>query len=103
MSRKDRLPVLASRGTMVLIKGRYTGAVKAHGLLKKKADAIRMKFRQVAARYVQKRLALSSALKDGNFYLIKAQYIAGNFSPQVLASVQEINQVSICFLPEIYF
>ncbi|CAH2269197.1 jg1720 [Pararge aegeria aegeria] len=45
MSGKEKLAIFPSRGAQMLIKGRLAGAVKGHGLLKKKADALQVRFR----------------------------------------------------------
>merc|ERR1712029_906552 len=47
MSGKDRINVFPSRGAQTNMKLRLKGAQKGHSLLKKKADALQMKFRLV--------------------------------------------------------
>lgn len=42
-----RLPVVPTVTVLAIIKARLIGATKGHALLKKKADALNMRFRQV--------------------------------------------------------
>lgn len=37
----------------MLMKSRLTGAQKGHGLLKKKADALQMRFRQILGKIIE--------------------------------------------------
>lgn len=37
----------------MLIKGRLAGAVKGHGLLKKKADALQVRFRMILSKIIE--------------------------------------------------
>jgi len=47
MSQDSKIAVFASRGALTSMKARLKGAQKGHSLLKKKADALQMKFRFV--------------------------------------------------------
>ena len=47
MSTQNRYNVVPTVTVLAVMKGRLTGAVKGHALLKKKADALTMRFRQV--------------------------------------------------------
>ena len=44
----ERLNVFATRMTLTMMKGRVKGAQQGHKLLKRKADALTMKFRAMA-------------------------------------------------------
>ena len=48
MSTQNRYNVVPTVTVLAVMKGRLTGAVKGHALLKKKADALTMRFRQVS-------------------------------------------------------
>lgn len=56
MSGKDRLAIFPSRGAQMLMKARLAGAQKGHGLLKKKADALQMRFRQILSKIIEVRI-----------------------------------------------
>lgn len=47
MSGQNRLPVVPTVTVLGQMKARLAGAVKGHALLKKKADALTIRFRQV--------------------------------------------------------
>lgn len=47
----------------MLMKGRLAGAQKGHGLLKKKADALQMRFRQILSKIIEVSVPI-------DFYLI---------------------------------
>ena len=53
MSGKDRYNLFPSRMALTAMKGRLKGAQTGHSLLKKKADALQMKFRQILKKIVQ--------------------------------------------------
>ena len=53
MSGKDRYNLFPSRMALTAMKSRLKGAQTGHSLLKKKADALQMKFRQILKKIVQ--------------------------------------------------
>ncbi|KAL1243810.1 V-type proton ATPase subunit [Trichinella spiralis] len=66
MSKDDRIAVFPSRMAQTLMKARLKGAQKGHSLLKKKADALNIRFRQI---------------------LHQAKFTAGDFSHTVLQNI----------------
>lgn len=54
MSTQNRYNVVPTVTVLAVMKGRLTGAVKGHALLKKKADALTMRFRQVSVTETQR-------------------------------------------------
>lgn len=53
MSGKDRLPIFPTRMALTNMKNRLKGAQKGHSLLKKKADALTLRFRALLKRIVE--------------------------------------------------
>ena len=53
MSGKDRYNIFPSRMALTGMKSRLKGAQTGHSLLKKKADALQLKFRQILKKIVQ--------------------------------------------------
>ena len=47
MSGKDKVNIFPSRMNLTIMKARLKGAQNGHSLLKKKADALSLKFRQI--------------------------------------------------------
>ena len=90
MSGKDRIAIFPSRGAQTLMKGRLKGAQKGHSLLKKKADALQMRFRQILQKIVATKTEMGDVMKDCAFSLAEAKFQAGEFN-QVRAEQKFIN------------
>ena len=80
MSGKDRINIFPSRGAQTLMKGRLKGAQKGHSLLKKKADALQMRFRQILQKIVATKTEMGDVMKDCAFSLAEAKFQAGEFN-----------------------
>ncbi|XP_062503559.1 V-type proton ATPase subunit D-like [Corticium candelabrum] len=89
MSGKDRLSIFPSRAAMTLMKGRLKGAQKGHSLLKKKADALMMRFRLILAKIIESKTSMGEVMKEASFSLAEAAYSAGDFSLGVLQNVDK--------------
>jgi V-type H+-transporting ATPase subunit D len=90
MSDKDKLAVFPSRGAQMLIKNRLAGARKGHLLLKKKADALQMRHRQLLQKIINAKKQVATVLKDGAFALAESKFNCGShFSQSVLENVRE--------------
>ena len=68
------------------MKSRLTGAKKGHGVLKKKADALTMKFRQILKKIVDTKEQMGLEMQTASFALTEAVYVAGE---QVKYTIQE--------------
>lgn len=87
MSGKDRLAIFPSRGAQMLMKGRLAGAQKGHGLLKKKADALQMRFRQILSKIIETKTLMGEVMKESAFSLAEAKFATGDFNQVVLQNV----------------
>ena len=74
---------------LAIMKGRLQGASKGHALLKKKADALNMKFRQILKKIVQAKEKMGGLMKASFFSLAQARYTNGDFKHTVLDSVDQ--------------
>lgn len=74
---------------LAVMKARLTGAVKGHALLKKKADALTMRFRQILKKIMQTKLEMGKTMRISAFALTEAKYSAGDFSNAVFDSVEQ--------------
>ena len=83
----NRLPVVPTVTVLAIMKGRLTGASKGHALLKKKADALNMKFRQILKKIVEAKERMGAAMKSSFFSLAQAKYRNGDFRHTVLDNV----------------
>ncbi|XP_061718392.1 V-type proton ATPase subunit D [Cydia fagiglandana] len=87
MSGKDKLQIFPSRGAQMLIKARLAGAVKGHGLLKKKADALQVRFRMILGKIIETKTLMGEVMKEAAFSLAEAKFTTGDFNQVVLQNV----------------
>lgn len=87
MSGKDKLAIFPSRGAQTLMKGRLVGAQKGHSLLKKKADALQMRFRMILSKIIETKTLMGEVMKEAAFSLAEAKFTTGDFNQQVLQNV----------------
>jgi len=87
MSGRDRLPIFPSRGAQMLMKARLAGAQKGHGLLKKKADALQMRFRMILGKIIETKTLMGEVMKEAAFSLAEAKFTTGDFNQVVLQNV----------------
>lgn len=84
---KEKLAIFPSRGAQTLMKGRLKGAQKGHSLLKKKADALQMRFRMILGKIVQTKTLMGEVMKEAAFSLAEAKFTTGDFNQVVLQNV----------------
>jgi len=89
MSGKDRIAIFPSRGAQTFMKGRLKGAQKGHSLLKKKADALQMRFRTILKKIVETKQTMGEVMKEAAFSLAEAKFACGDFSQPVLQNVNK--------------
>ena len=89
MSGKDRIAIFPSRGAQTLMKGRLKGAQKGHSLLKKKADALQLRFRMVLKKIVDTKSTMGDVMKEASFSLAEAKFVLGDFNQPVLTNVNK--------------
>merc|ERR1719175_577494 len=71
------------------MKLRLKGAQKGHSLLKKKADALQMRFRQILQKIVATKTEMGDVMKDCAFSLAEAKFQAGEFNQQIVQNVNK--------------
>ncbi|CAJ0578796.1 unnamed protein product, partial [Mesorhabditis spiculigera] len=86
---KDRIAVFPSRMAQTLMKARLKGAQKGHSLLKKKSDALNMRFRDILRKIVENKVLMGEVMKDAAFSLAEAKFTAGDFSHTVIQNVSQ--------------
>ena len=92
MSGKDRINVFPSRMALTTMKARLKGAQKGHSLLKKKADALTLRFRQVLKKIIDTKVLMGDVMKDASFSLAEAKFAAGDLNHMV---IQNVNKAQI--------
>lgn len=90
MSSNDRINVFPSRMAMTLMTARLKGAQKGHSLLKKKADALQLKFRAILKKIVETKSLMGGIMKEASFSMSEAKFAVGNdFNTIVLQNVNK--------------
>jgi len=84
---KDRIAVFPSRMAQTVMKARLKGAQKGHSLLKKKADALNMRFREILKKIVDNKMLMGQVMKEAAFSLAEAKFTAGDFGHLVVQNV----------------
>ena len=72
-----RLNVVPTVTVLAQIKLRLIGANKGHGLLKKKADALTLRFRQLLKEILDCKTQMGETMKASYFALTEVKYAAG--------------------------
>jgi len=90
MSDKDRFNVFPSRMAQTLMKARLKGAQTGHNLLKKKADALAMRFRSILKKIIDTKMLMGDVMKTAAFSLAEAKFsMSGDFTQVVIQSVSK--------------
>lgn len=85
---QNRYVVVPTVTVLAVMKARLTGAVKGHALLKKKADALTVRFRQILKKIVDTKKEMGKTMRQSAFAMVEAKYAAGDFVPTVFDAVQ---------------
>jgi len=89
---KDRLPIFPTRMAHQGLKARLKAAVQGHSLLKKKADALNLRFRAILKEIKTKKEEMGVQMKAAAFSLTQAKYAAGENIPQMI--IQSVSTAS---------
>jgi len=89
MSGKDRINIFPSRMAMAIIKARLKGAQKGHSLLKKKSDALTVRFRKILKTIIETKVMMGDVMKEASFSLAEAYFAAGDFSFVICENVDK--------------
>lgn len=89
MSGKDRINIFPSPMAQSLMKTRLKGAQKGHSLLKKKSDALTMRFRAVLKKIIDTKVMMGEVMKEASFSLAEAKFAAGDLNHMVIQNVNK--------------
>ncbi|XP_077568213.1 V-type proton ATPase subunit D [Stigmatopora nigra] len=89
MSGKDRIDVFPSRMAQTIMKARMKGAQTGRNLLKKKSDALSMRFRQILRKIIETKTKMGEVMREAAFSLAEAKFAAGDFSTTVIQNVNK--------------
>eukprot|EP00052_Salpingoeca_macrocollata_P022197 m.192485 g.192485 ORF g.192485 m.192485 type:complete len:252 (+) comp21742_c1_seq1:62-817(+) len=92
MSGKDKISVFPSRMAQTQMKIRLKAAQRGHSLLKKKADALTMRFRAVLKQIIETKSTMGEVMREAYFFLAEAKFQTGtNFGDVILQNVTKAN------------
>nr|CAD7260069.1 unnamed protein product [Timema shepardi] len=83
---RDHIPKQTVKAQMIM-KARLLGATKGHGLLKKKADALQMRFRLILGKIIETKTLMGEVMKEAAFSLAEAKFATGDFNQVVIQNV----------------
>jgi len=89
MSGKDRINIFPSPMAQTQMKLRLKGAQKGHSLLKKKSDALTLRFRAVLKKIIDTKVAMGDVMKEASFSLAEAKFAAGDLNHMVIQNVSK--------------
>lgn len=90
MASKDRLPVVPSRLSLQQMKTKYQGASKGHSMLKKKSDALMVRFRAILKEVYEKKLEAGEESREAMMALAQAKYaFGGELKHTVMETVKD--------------
>jgi V-type H+-transporting ATPase subunit D len=69
---------------LTLFKGKFVAAKKGYDLLKKKSDALKVRFREICKTIYDTKVGMGDLSSSAYFSLTQAEYAAGNFRTTVL-------------------
>ena len=81
--------IAPSRMNLNIFKARTVATKKAYDLLKKKLDALKMRFRTIMIKLIDTKKKLGISASDAYMMLAKSEWGAGDFSTQVRDSVKK--------------
>lgn len=70
------------------MKNRLKGAQKGHSLLKKKADALQIRFRAILSKIVDNKQLMGRLMKDAIFSLTEVRYVCSDITHHVIENVK---------------
>lgn len=83
----NRLSYFPTRMNHNNLRQRYKGALKGHSLLKRKSDALTIRFRSILQKILDAKLAMGKLLRQASLTLAECNYISGDIGFAVRESV----------------
>lgn len=93
MSSNQRLTVVPSRMALQQVKAKLTGAKKGHSMLKKKADALLVRFRSILSDILEKKQGAGDESREAMLALALAKYAYGDTLQHTV--IENIDQATL--------
>lgn len=74
---KDRIQIFPSRMNLTNMKGKLKGAQKGHSLLKKKVDALQIRFRAILKQIIESKELMGQVMSIASFSLAEVKFAGG--------------------------
>lgn len=74
---KDKIAIFPSRMNLTVMKNKLKGASKGHSLLKKKADALLLRFRAILKKIVESKETMGNVMAMASFSLAEVKFAGG--------------------------
>lgn len=87
MSGKDKIAIFPSRGAQSSMKARLKGAQTGHSLLKKKADALQLRFRMILKKIIDTKMLMGDVMKEASFSMAEVKFVSGDIGQYVLQNI----------------
>ena len=95
-SSKERIAIFPSRMNQTLMKSKLKGAQKGHSLLKKKVDALKVRFRTILKSIVESKEEMGKIMALASFSLAEVKFAGGRDSTNmVLQNVSSRSAVKV--------
>jgi len=91
----ERYDAFPSRMILQVFKSKKKAAAKGHNLLKKKADALKARQRDLLEEIYAVKLEMNQKIKDAIFSHSKAVYAGGDFNKKVLSQVSDVPKIKV--------
>ena len=85
--------IVPTRMELNNMKGKLTGAVRGHDLLKKKSEALTMRFRSLLREIRETKLKVGELTAEALFAYTEVKFVASDISPTVIQSVGNMPQL----------
>jgi len=86
----ERVAIFPSRMNLAVMKTRHLGAKKGHSLLKKKADALTLRFRAILKKIVESKEEMGKIMAEASFSLAEVKFAGGSdISAMVLQNIPQ--------------
>jgi V-type H+-transporting ATPase subunit D len=96
----NRLTVVPSRMVLQQIKARLAGAKKGHSMLKKKSDALLVRFRSILKEILEKKEGAGSELSDAMISLALAKYAFGEDLKHTVVENVDVASLRVRMVPD---
>jgi len=86
---QQRMNIFPTRMALTQLKSKLAGAIKGHNLLKKKSDALTVRFRAILSKIIDNKEGMGAVMREASFSLAIVNKSAGDISQTVLQNASQ--------------